>query len=53
VTPNTARLGRFIFAGMHDYVRRVAELVAVGRVFRNGKAEDVWFVLCRQAEPAG
>jgi hypothetical protein len=51
IVPSSVRLGRFIFAGMHDYVRRISEHVCIGRVYRDGKNEDTWFVLCRLTKP--
>lgn len=53
LAPSSTRLGRFIFLGMHDYVRRVSEHVCIGRVYRDGKSQDTWFVLCRRANSAG
>ena len=45
---NDAGLSRFVYGrGMTDIVRRVSNLVAIGRVHREGRPQDVWFVLVR------
>ena len=51
IIPNSARLGRFVWVGMVDVVRRVNDQVSVGRAVSRGKAMDAWFVLCRE-DPA-
>lgn len=48
IIPNEARIGRFVWVGMTDVVRKVSDTVSVGRAFRGGKAMDAWFMLCRQ-----
>jgi hypothetical protein len=52
IIPNEARLGRFVYAGMKDYMRRVSEHVSIGRAYKRGKPMNAWFVLCRE-DPAG
>lgn len=52
IIPNSARLGRFVWVGMADAVHKVSDTVFVGRAFREGKAFDAWFMLCREP-PAG
>src|SRR5262245_41151630 len=52
IVPNEARLGRFVYAGMKDYMRRVSEHVSIGRAFKGGKWMNAWFVLCREERPA-
>ena len=47
VLPNSSRLGRFIYFGTRDFVRRVSEHVTIGRATREGKPLDNWFILCR------
>jgi hypothetical protein len=47
IQPNSARLGRLIYYRTLDLVRGVSEHVAIGRVTRNGRPVDAWFVLCR------
>jgi len=48
IIPNERRLGRFVYAGMVDRLRRVSDHVSIGRAFRDDKkAMDAWFVLCR------
>ncbi len=49
--PNEAKLGRFVYAGMKDYMRKVSEHVSIGRAYKQGKPMDAWFVLCRE-DPA-
>jgi hypothetical protein len=50
ILPNSARLGRFVYDGLHDYVRGVSRHVSIGRANREGKALDNWFVICRAGE---
>ena len=38
-------LSRFVYGHMHDYVRRVARGVVVGKAYRRGVAEDAYFSL--------
>lgn len=47
IVPNEARLGRFVYAGMYDYMRKVSEHVSIGRAYK-GKAMNAWFLLCRE-----
>jgi hypothetical protein len=47
IRPNSARLGRFIYYRTLDLLRGVSEHVAIGRVTRDGRPMDAWFVLCR------
>lgn len=47
VISNTARLGRFVYAGMVDIMRGISRNVSIGRTQRNGKWMDTWFVLSR------
>jgi hypothetical protein len=47
IIPNDARIGRFVWVGMVDRVRRVSTHVSIGRAWRHGKATDDYFVLCR------
>ncbi len=49
LSPNHARLGRFIYDGTQDAMRGVSHHVSVGRAARAGKWLDNWFVLCRDA----
>jgi hypothetical protein len=48
VIPNQKKLGRFVYSGMKDYMRRVSEHVSVGRAYKGGKPMNAWFVLVRQ-----
>lgn len=47
IMPNTARLGRFVYHGTVDMMRRVSQHVTIGRAHRGAKALPAWFVLCR------
>lgn len=46
IKSNKARLGRFVYHGMVDKLRRVSEHVTIGRAYK-GKPMDAWFALCR------
>ncbi len=48
ILPQTARLGRFVYAGMIDYLRRVSSHVTIGRAVRGGKETENYFLLCRE-----
>ncbi|MGZ3420085.1 MAG: hypothetical protein ACXWUG_02055 [Polyangiales bacterium] len=47
ILPNSARLGRFVYYGMQDFMRGVSKHVSIGRAQKKGKDMDAWFVLCR------
>ncbi|MBX3125641.1 MAG: hypothetical protein KF718_02955 [Polyangiaceae bacterium] len=53
IIPNEARLGRFVYAGMKDYMRKVSEHVSIGRAYKGGSAMNAWFLLCREDPPEG
>jgi hypothetical protein len=46
------KLGRFVYAGNYDYMRRVSKHVSIGRAKKakapNDKWMPNWFVLCRE-----
>ena len=46
IIDNTARLGRFVYAGMVDRLRRVSDHVTIGRAFKN-KPMNAYFCLVR------
>lgn len=46
--PNQRRLGRFVYHGLRDDMRRVSEHVCIGAVSRHGQPIDTWFALCRR-----
>lgn len=48
IVPNGARLGRFVWVGMVDRLRRVTPQVFIGRAYRHGKATDDYFALVRE-----
>lgn len=43
--PNEVGLSRFVFMDLHDYVRRVARGVLVGKAYRRGKDQNAYFSL--------
>jgi hypothetical protein len=47
IIPNAAKLGRFVFDGMVDHMRKLSHHVSIGRAAKGGKMMDAWFVLCR------
>jgi hypothetical protein len=44
-TPNERGLSRFVYGNMHDYVRRVARGVVVGKAYRHGAPQNAYFSL--------
>ncbi len=48
ILPNSAKLSRFIYYNMEDFLRGVSKHVTIGRATRNGRHLDNWFVLCRE-----
>lgn len=48
IIPNSARLGSIVWGGMVDRLRRVTPTVTIGRAYRNGKATEDYFALCRE-----
>jgi hypothetical protein len=44
-TPNERGLSRFVYGEMHDYVRRVAQGVVVGKAYRRGVDQGAYFSL--------
>ncbi len=51
ILKNEAKLGRFVYSGMKDYMRKVSEHVSIGRAYKGGKPMNAWFLLCRE-DPA-
>jgi hypothetical protein len=51
IVSNQARLGRFVYAGMVDTLRRVSNGVSIGRALRGDRPMDAWFVLVRRTAP--
>lgn len=47
ILDNKAKLGRFVYYGMVDRLRRVSDHVTIGRAYK-GKPMNAWFVLVRQ-----
>lgn len=48
IRDNTARLSRFIYQGLVDYLRRVSAHVLIGRATREGRLLPNTFLLCRE-----
>lgn len=48
ILPNTARLSRFVYNGMQDWMWRVSAHVTIGRARKASGWQPNWFVLCRQ-----
>jgi hypothetical protein len=48
IIDNQKKLGRFVYAGMKDYMRKVSEHVSIGRAYKQAKPMNAWFVLVRQ-----
>lgn len=46
--PNRRKLGRFVYHGLRDDMRRVSEHVCIGAVARHGQPIGTWFALCRR-----
>ncbi|MCA9592497.1 MAG: hypothetical protein KC776_04275 [Myxococcales bacterium] len=53
IIPNEAKLGRFVYAHMKDYMRKVSEHMSIGRAYKHGKPMNAWFVLCREDRQDG
>lgn len=47
IIDNKAKLGRFVYYGMVDRLRRVSQHVTIGRAYK-AKPMSAWFVLVRQ-----
>lgn len=47
IISNKARLGRFVYHGMVDRLRRVSNHCTIGRAFKDGPTDN-WFVLVRR-----
>jgi hypothetical protein len=48
IVPGNGGIGTLVWGGLTDRMRKVSDHVAVGRAFKNGKAMDQWFMLCRE-----
>ncbi len=46
---NDSGTAKLVFGGMVDRVRRVSAHCTIGTAFRNGKPENAWFMLVREA----
>jgi len=49
VIPNTQGLQRFVYHKTRDFMRRLSTHVTIGAAFKEEKALDHYFILCRQA----
>lgn len=47
IKDNTDGISRFIYGNMHDYLRRVSNLIFIGRAYRHGKESGNYFILAR------
>lgn len=52
LAPNDKGLSTLVYGNMIDRVRRVSRHLVIGEAFRKGKAENAWFMLCREDAPA-
>lgn len=52
LTPNDHGLGRLVYGGMIDTVRRVSRHVSIGAAQRAEHAASAYFTLCRMPSPA-
>ena len=50
---NDAGVGRLVYGGMKDYMRKISEHVSIGRAYRHDRPMDSWFILCREDEASG
>lgn len=48
ILPNSARLGRFVYDDMQDWMWKVSRHVTIGRARKSQGWMDAWFVLCRE-----
>jgi len=48
ILPNTAKLSRFIYNGMQDWMWKVSNHVTIGRARKDSGWMDAWFILCRE-----
>jgi hypothetical protein len=48
VVPNEAGLSRFVYHHTRDFMRRISRHVTIGAAFKEERALDHYFVLCRQ-----
>lgn len=46
---NDVGLSKLVYAGMVDYLRKVTDEVTIGRVFKGGRWQNNYFVLCRES----
>ena len=49
VIPNTQGLQRFVYHRTRDFLRRVSTHVSIGAAYKEEKALDHYFILCRDA----
>lgn len=53
IKKNEAGLQRFVFSKMIDYLRKVSSTVTIGRAYRQGKASNQYFLLCKTGYEGG
>jgi len=49
IIPNTQGLQKFVYNRTRDFMRRLSTHVTIGAAFKEEKALDHYFILCRQA----
>ena len=49
ITPNEKFPSNLVYAGMHDFMRRVSTHVTIGRAWVKGKKTNNYFMLCRES----
>jgi hypothetical protein len=49
IIPNTKGLQKFVYHRTRDFMRRLSTHVTIGAAFKEEKALDHYFILCRQA----
>ena len=52
LSDNNHGIGRLVYGGMIDTLRKVSEHVSIGAAHKQGKPPSAYFVLCRVPEPA-
>jgi hypothetical protein len=50
LSDNRHGIGRLVYGGMIDTLRKVSEHVSIGAAHKQGQAASAYFVLCRMPE---
>lgn len=48
IKPNERGISNLVYAGMHDFMRKVSTHVSIGRAYKKGRETVNCFVLCRE-----